>query len=125
MKKLIALSVLVLAPVFASATTDVRCGWYANPTPANHWITDGQGDWIIMSQGSHQAQGSETIAMNTEDKKLWVKTSPTGYGYGCACATVTYDLVPGQKYQLVKSLRNLRQQALKICRTDKNLPQKK
>ena len=32
------------APLIRQQT---RCGWIDNPTPANWWLTDGYGEWII------------------------------------------------------------------------------
>jgi hypothetical protein len=28
-----------------------RCGWLDNPSPANWWLVDKDGTWILMEQG--------------------------------------------------------------------------
>jgi Protein of unknown function (DUF4087) len=33
---------------------ETRCGWLSNPTPANVWLYDRTGEWIIGLQGGHQ-----------------------------------------------------------------------
>lgn len=78
---LFALSPVVSTPALAAEN---RCGWFENPTPANAWLTDAQGQWIIASQGGHQAEGDWPAISD------WVATNGS-YGYGCACMRVTTD----------------------------------
>src|SRR6266536_2441789 len=40
-----------------STTFETRCGWFSNPTPANAWLWDREGEWIIGVQGDFQAEG--------------------------------------------------------------------
>ena len=32
---------------------ETRCGWLANPTPANYWFYDKDGEWTIGEQGGY------------------------------------------------------------------------
>jgi hypothetical protein len=78
---LLALAILFASPALAAEN---RCGWFENPTPANAWLTDAQGQWIIASQGSFMAEGDWP---SIDD---WVATNGS-YGYGCTCMRVTTD----------------------------------
>lgn len=53
----------------------VRCGWFENPTPANAWLTDRDGDWIIPVQGGHQANG-DWPAFPRERRKIQIAPLP-------------------------------------------------
>lgn len=66
---------------------ELRCGWYANPTPGNHWLTDADGEWTLGVQGGHQAEGD--FPEFADDQ--WVKTNGY-YGYGCACIRARVDV---------------------------------
>lgn len=37
----------------AADKTELRCGWFDNPSPANATLLDGDGEWIIGMQGGH------------------------------------------------------------------------
>lgn len=78
---LAALSLLLATPALAAEN---RCGWFVNPTPANAWLIDAQGQWIIATQGGAQAKGDWPEI----DESQWVATNGY-YGYGCACMRVT------------------------------------
>jgi hypothetical protein len=82
----------VLAALLTTAQTPAgaerRCGWLANPTPANWWLTDRDGEWTLGAQGGYQAPGMDEMPdMSTRG---WVRTNGS-YGYGCACMTVSTD----------------------------------
>jgi hypothetical protein len=107
-----ALSALtVAAPAFARET---RCGWIVNPTPANWWLTDHQGEWELGVQGGYQAPGMDKLPDFTG--KQWVKTNGD-YGYGCACLTVETDA----KEKRVTRILRAAQRPLKQCGADKKL----
>ena len=76
-----ALALFVSLPAVAAEN---RCGWFVNPTPANAWLTDAQGQWIIATQGGEQAEGDWPEITD------WVETNGH-YGYGCTCMRVTTD----------------------------------
>ncbi len=104
----------VPAAVAASAKGVRRCGWLANPTPANWWLTDSEGQWVLGSQGADQAPGMDEMPdMSTAG---WVETNGH-YGYGCACMTITADS-EGQ----VTRIADARPKPLKQCRSDRKLP---
>ncbi|MGL4623226.1 MAG: DUF4087 domain-containing protein [Chroococcidiopsis sp.] len=107
-------SIFIVA--FPASATETRCGWLHNPTPANWYLTDKDGRWIIGVQGGYQAPGMDKIPDMSEGD--YVKTNVGSYGYGCACLDVTVDREK-QRITLIKSAEQL---PLKTCREDANLP---
>ena len=102
------------AAAAASAKGVRRCGWLSNPTPANWWLTDSQGQWILATQGADQAPGMDEMPdMSTAG---WVETNGN-YGYGCACMTITAD-ADGK----VTRIADAQPKPLKQCRADRKLP---
>ena len=106
---------LVIAPPAAQAK-EVRCGWLHNPTPANWYLEDKDGRWVLGEQGRYQAPGLLRMPDFTQGE--WVKTNTGSYGYGCACATVNTD----RKSMTVARLFSAKQQPLAACQADKSLP---
>ncbi|MES2986821.1 MAG: DUF4087 domain-containing protein [Pseudomonadota bacterium] len=107
-----------LLPVQADGgTREKRCGWIANPTPANWNLFDREGRWSIGEQGRHQARGLRT--MPDFDRAEWVTTNVGSYGHGCGCMTVDTDA----KTKRVTRIYVTQQQKLAICRADRKLPQ--
>lgn len=95
--------------------SEKRCGWIDNPTPANWWLTDAQGQWIISSQGGYQAPGMDNLPdMSTQG---WVETNGY-YGYGCACMQVTTD----KKSKRVTRIYSATPIPIARCTADKKLP---
>ncbi len=91
-----------------------RCGWLSNPTPANWWLTDAEGQWILGTQGADQAPGMDEMRdMSTAG---WVETNGS-YGYGCACMTITAD-----SERKVTRIADASPRPLKQCRADRKLP---
>ena len=41
----------------AASASQLRCGWWQNPTPGNAWLNDRHGRWTVGSQGGAQAEG--------------------------------------------------------------------
>lgn len=75
--------------VAAPAAAERRCGWLVNPTPANWWLTDADGQWILSSQGREAVKGFDDMPdMSTQG---WVRTGGGSYGYGCACMDTITD----------------------------------
>jgi len=107
------------APVIAAGTPvpakGQRCGWIHNPTPANWWLVDRDGEWEIGSQGGYQAPGMDRIPHLSE--RQWVTTNG-GYGHGCVCMTA--DVNP--RSRRITRIYSVRQQSLAVCRADKKLP---
>jgi len=91
-----------------------RCGWLSNPTPANWWLTDAEGQWILGTQGADQAPGMDEMPDMSDAG--WVETNGH-YGYGCACMTITAD---GEGR--VTRISGASPRPLKQCRADRKLP---
>ena len=109
---------LLLAMTFVSASlgssttlekSEMRCGWFSNPTPANASLFDREGEWIIGVQGGYQAEGD----WPSFSPKQWVKTN-VHYGYGCACLRVRVD----RSEQRILVIENAQARALSACRRD-------
>lgn len=112
-------------PVSASAVSgeneiankpETRCGWFSNPTPANMWLNDKDGEWVIGMQGGYQAEGDKPYFKPSQ----WVKTN-VNYGYGCACLTVTTDA----KEKRILTITRATARPLSACRRDKKLKEPK
>lgn len=97
----------------SSGGFEMRCGWYENPTPGNHFLTDADDEWTIGIQGGHQADGD--YPPNFPDKD-WVATNGS-YGYGCACLSVK---VSQAKSEIVK-VASAKARPLSACRSDRKL----
>jgi hypothetical protein len=78
-----------LTLIATPAAAEKRCGWLVNPTPANWWLNDRDGQWILSVQGRGGAPGFDDLP----DMSLrgWVRTGPGSYGHGCACLDLTVD----------------------------------
>lgn len=94
-----------------------RCGWLQNPTPANFWFTDKDGEWTIGAQGGYQAEGTDYLP---DFGNEWVKTNGN-YGYGCICMNVKVD----KKEQKVVEIKSASVRPLSACRNDKSLKEPK
>lgn len=94
-----------------------RCGWYENPTPGNHWLTDKDGEWTIGVQGGHQAEGDYPPEFSDDQ---WVNTN-INYGYGCACLRVKTD----KKNKYITEVVSATAKPLSACRKDKSLKEPK
>ncbi len=94
-----------------------RCGWYENPTPGNHWLTDKDGEWMIGTQGAEQADGDYPPEFSDDQ---WVKTN-VNYGYGCACLRVETD----KKEMRITKVVSATARPLSACRNDKALKEPK
>jgi hypothetical protein len=92
-----------------------RCGWLSNPTPANWWLDDAKGEWILGMQGGYHAGGIDLPDMTTHD---WVVTNPPDYGYGCACLKGVFS---GKDHHVV-TLLAVRSLPLARCKADRTLP---
>jgi len=103
---------LAAAPVAAAET---RCGWLQNPTPANWWLIDRDGEWLIGAQGGYQAPGMDEMPdMSTRG---WVEVNGH-YGYGCACMRVATD----RATRRVTRIFSATPVPLRQCRRDRRLP---
>ena len=64
---------LACLPAAASGQTETRCGWIDNPTPANWWIVDADGEWLISLQG--RGWPSEIFDIDWTGTQEWVETN--------------------------------------------------
>ncbi len=103
---------LLLAASAAQAET--RCGWIINPTPANWWLTDADGEWLLMSQGGPGVPGMERMPDFSAGE--WVEVNGH-YGHGCACLEMQTE---GNSVLEILSARQL---PLAKCQNDPALPQ--
>jgi hypothetical protein len=112
--------VLFIAMAFANAPPklshearstefETRCGWFSNPTPANAWLQDRYGEWIIGVQGGHRAEGD----WPTFKARQWVRTNGN-YGYGCACMQIRVD----KQTHEVLEIKSSHARMLAQCRQD-------
>jgi hypothetical protein len=92
----------------------LRCGWYDNPTPGNHYLTDRDGQWTLALQGARGAPGMDNMPDMTTGE--WVRTNGY-YGYGCACMRVTVNA----DTERVTRLYSARSIPLSRCRNDRAL----
>jgi hypothetical protein len=106
------IAALAMAPPPA---TERRCGWLHNPTPANFWLVDRDGEWLLGAQGGYQAPGMDEMPdMSTRG---WVEVNGH-YGYGCACMTVATD----RRTMRITRLFSAAPRPLSQCRNDRRLP---
>lgn len=115
-----ALLFLAAAAALAAAApggTERRCGWIDNPTPANWWLTDRDGEWLIGAQGGYQALGME--AMPDMTIRGWVRTNGH-HGYGCGCMDVRVD----RRARRITRILRARPLPLRQCRADRRLPRR-
>ncbi len=106
---------LIVSGAATPALAERRCGWFENPTPANAWLTDRDGQWIISTQGVEGPEDSGEWPSFADDR--WVITNAGSYGYGCACMDVETDKTEHHVLK-IKSATSL---PLDTCRADKNL----
>ena len=92
--------------------SELRCGWFSNPTPANASLYDRDGEWIIAVQGGHQAEGDWPDFSANQ----WIETN-VHYGYGCACLRVSVD----RATEKVIKIESAKARPLSACRRDRSL----
>jgi hypothetical protein len=103
----------------APALAERRCGWLVNPTPANWWLNDRDGEWTLSVQGRGSVPGFDDIPdMST---KGWVVTNGASYGYGCACI----DMDVNRAAKTVVRIRKAAPQPLSACIKDPALTRRR
>jgi hypothetical protein len=110
---LAAFAALTVGSAEATAKAAKRCGYLDNPTPANWWLTDRDGEWLIGAQGGYQAEGLEVLPESFFEQG-WVRTNGW-YGYRCACLTVTTDRAAKRVVRVISG----EPLAIKRCTRDK------
>jgi Protein of unknown function (DUF4087) len=104
---------LLASPSFAAEN---RCGWVENPTPGNYWLTDRDGSFTILTQGSDLEPAGVDL-MPDFSAGEFMKTNGN-YGNACACMSVDVD----KAEMRVTQIHSVRQLALAKCQNDKKLP---
>ena len=112
---LLPLAAMGAAPALPAAKPVQRCGWVQNPTPANWYLVDRDGTWVMGEQGGYQAPGMDHVPDLTV--RHWVETNRS-YGYGCGCVTGTFDA----KSKRVTQIGSFKQKPIAACRADRKLP---
>jgi hypothetical protein len=102
-------------PTPPAAKFETRCGWFSNPTPANIWLNDKDGEWTIGVQGGYQVEGDWDWPEFKPGQ--WVITNAASYGYGCAC----FDLRVNKRTHKVLEIKSARARPLSSCRRDPSL----
>jgi hypothetical protein len=97
------------------AASGRRCGWLHNPTPANWWLVDGDGQWVLGSQGSEPVAGMDEMPDMSAGE--WVETNGY-YGYGCACMDMVVDPASGDVLRISRATPK----PLAQCKADPKLP---
>ncbi len=113
---LVGVAMLTLAGApSAEAKPERRCGWLVNPTPANWWLRDRDGEWVLSVQGREPVPGMDLIPdMSTRG---WVETNGH-YGHGCACLVMETDAAARRVLRVVAA----EPLPLSRCRADRALP---
>lgn len=104
------IAAMILGAGAGAAAAETRCGWIDNPTPANWWLTDAEGQWTIMTQGGSPPPGMDLIPDLTVGE--WVATNGS-YGYGCGCMEVVTDA--GMQ---ITEIRSFAQKPVAACAND-------
>jgi len=101
----------VTAVESAAPQFETRCGWFINPTPANIWLYDRDGQWTIGVQGAYSIE--EDWPWPQFKRGQWVRTN-NDYGYGCVCMQLRVD----KKTHRVLEIKSSRARPLATCRRD-------
>lgn len=110
-----ALPVLMLLLALPASATERRCGWLHNPTPANWWLDDRDGRWVLSVQGPGPVDGFFDLPDLTTQG--WVARNGS-YGYGCGCIVMETDRAARRVLRVVSG------EALPLarCERDRSLP---
>lgn len=93
---------------------ETRCGWFYNPTPANIWLNDRDGEWTIGVQGGYQVEGD--WPWPDFKKGQWVETNGH-HGYGCACLELRVDRETHRGLEI----KTARARPLAPCKRDRSI----
>jgi Protein of unknown function (DUF4087) len=104
-----------LDTVAGAANFETRCGWLSNPTPANVWLYDHDGEWTIGVQGGYQVEDDWDWPVFKPHQ--WVHTNSGSYGYGCACLQLRVN----KESHEVLEIKSARARTLANCRQDQSL----
>lgn len=114
---------LALAGTSALSAKENRCGWIQNPSPGNYWLDDGEGSWILVTQGSEM----EPLGMeNMPDFTVGDFVQTNGY-YGYACGCIEAETERSSEFGdsflgRISAIYGVEQLPISQCRADKALP---
>jgi hypothetical protein len=94
---------------------ETRCGWLSNPTPANIWLNDRDGEWTIAVQGGYQLE--KDWAWPKFKKGQWIVTNTGNHGYGCVCLQMRVN----KETKHVLEIKSARPRPLAGCRKEPSL----
>ncbi len=97
-----------------SSRLETRCGWFSNPTPANMWLYDRDGEWTIGIQGGYQVE--DDWDWPKFKRGQWVETNGH-YGYGCVCMQLRVN----KETHDVSEIKSARARPLSVCNRDRAL----
>lgn len=83
-------TLLLMSMPMATLAAEKRCGWLENPTPANLWLIDAEGEWTISIQGSGFIDQDAPDRLPEIDDQEFVRTN-YNYGFSCVCLQVETD----------------------------------
>jgi Protein of unknown function (DUF4087) len=112
------IAVMPVNHLSAESRIEKRCGWFQNPTPANAWLSDRDGRWLISTQGGYSAIGDWPPKFQPNQ---WIRTNVDSYGYGCACL----DVIADKKTRRIIKIKSSQAKSLQVCRTDRYLREPK
>jgi hypothetical protein len=93
--------------------SELRCGWFDNPSPGNAELTDAAGVWLIAQQGEYRAEGPWPKFSAGQ----WIQTGAGSYGYGCLCIFGKFDPETRRVAVIEKNVSK----PTKLCRADKRI----
>jgi hypothetical protein len=114
------IAVMPVNRLSAQNQVEKRCGWFQNPTPANAWLSDRDGRWLISTQGGYHTIGNWPPKFQPNQ---WIRTNVGSYGYGCTCMDVRVDRATNP-HRIIE-IKSSQSQPLKVCRTDRYLREPK
>ncbi len=98
---------------------EYRCGWLLNPTPANFYFIDKEGEWGISEQGIRSPLSDQSWDnMPESNDNEFVRTN-VHYGFSCVCLNVRTNKKNHTILEIYKKSKSL---LLKKCLEDKELP---
>jgi Protein of unknown function (DUF4087) len=113
------IAIMPVNDLSAQNRVEKRYGWFQNPTPANAWLRDRDGLWLISSQGGYRATGNWPNIPPDQ----WIVTNVSSYGYDCACLDVRVDRTTNPRR--IIEIKSSQAQALQVCRADRYLREPK
>lgn len=110
------LSTFMTAPLIAK---EYRCGWLLNPTPANFYFIDKEGEWGLSEQGMSSPLSDQSWDNMPESNDNEFVRINGNYGFSCVCLNVKTNKKNRRILEIYKKSKSL---LLKRCLEDRELP---